>query len=482
MADPSGGAGDGATLESVGERHVLTGWGRTAPSACRVVQPACEHEVRRLLDLAGSGERLHVSGVIGRGLGRSYGDAAQCAGGLVLDTRRLDRIGPTVSEAGLVDVGAGVTLEALIAWSLPRGWFVPVTPGTRQVTVGGAIAADIHGKNHHRDGSFGVHVVRLALATPTGTVETGPDDDGALFWATVGGMGMTGIVVSATLRLIPVESSWIVVDTERYEDLDAVMAQMESSDAQYRYSVAWLDCMARGARLGRSVLTRGAHAAAADLAPAARRSPLATPKPARLRVPVAAPPGLLNAASVAAFNELWYRKAPRHETGAVHSLSSFFHPLDAVADWNLLYGPNGLVQYQFAVGPEQGEAVRRAVTMLVSSRVPSFLGVLKRFGPGDPGPLSFPMEGWTLALDFPLGPSTLPSLLDRLDELVAGAGGRIYLAKDARLAPGWLATMYPRIGELAAVRSRIDPHGVLRSDLARRLGMDLAMEGDAPHA
>ncbi|HLH45554.1 MAG TPA: D-arabinono-1,4-lactone oxidase, partial [Acidimicrobiales bacterium] len=224
--------------------------------------------------------------------------------------------------------------------------------------------------------------------------------------------------------------------------------------------------------LGRGVLTAGEHATSAQLPPGRRSGAPSPPPPPRLRVPAATPVDLLRPSTVRAFNELWYRRAPRRRLGALEPLPSFFHPLDSLADWNLLYGRRGLVQYQFVVPLAEGEVVQRAVKAIAASRLPSVLAVLKRFGPADPGPLSFPREGWTLALDFPVGPPGLPALLDRLDDLVAGAGGRVYLAKDARLDPAHVEAMYPRLGELAAVRHRVDPDGRLQSDLSRRLGLD----------
>jgi decaprenylphospho-beta-D-ribofuranose 2-oxidase len=387
----------------------------------------------------------------------------------------FDAVGEVDPGTGLVEVGGGVSIDALLRQVLPRGWFVPTTPGTRQVTVGGAVAADVHGKNHHLDGSFCSHVTQLTLTTPTGSQIVGPERDPELFWATAGGMGLTGAVVSATLRLVPIETSWMLVDTERFDDLDSVMAAMEASDASYRYSVAWVDCSG-GRGSGRSVLSRGDHAPASAVGPPEENAVSLAPRP-RLRVPGRMPSGMVNSSTIGLFNELWFRRAPRREMGALESMWSFFYPLDVVADWNLLYGRAGFVQYQFVVGPDRADVVHRVVALAAEAGVPSSLAVLKRFGPGDPGPLSFPMEGWTLALDFAVGPPALPALLDRLDTLVAEAGGRVYLAKDARLSPELFAAMYPRAPELAAVRARVDPRGVLRSDLSRRLGLDRPAAG-----
>jgi decaprenylphospho-beta-D-ribofuranose 2-oxidase len=447
------------------EGTVVSGWGRTAPSRATVVAPRTEAEVEAAL--AGS----ELRGVIARGLGRSYGDAAQCAGGTVLDMRNLSEVGDVDPATGDVTAAAGASLDELVRRFLPAGWFPPVTPGTRQVTVGGAIAADVHGKNHHRDGSFARHVGSLTVATPTGTRTVTPGDDGELFWGSAGAMGLTGVVTRATLRLLAVETDRMVVDTDRFDDLDALMAAMEDGDAGYRYSVAWVDCNGRGGRSGRSVLTRGDHARREDLPPAHRGRPPRPPGRPRVRVGRPGPSGLLNPVTVAAFNELWYRRAPRRRRGELQAVASFFHPLDGVADWNLLYGRRGFLQYQFVVGPDRGDVVSGVIERLGAARIPSFLAVLKRFGPASPGPLSFPVPGWTLALDLPFGPPTLAAELDRLDEMVAEAGGRVYLAKDSRLRPDLVATMYPRLGELAALRRRVDPEGMLRSDLARRLGV-----------
>jgi decaprenylphospho-beta-D-ribofuranose 2-oxidase len=439
-------------------RQTLYGWGRTNPSLATVLSPTNEADVAELL--------ATTRGVIARGLGRSYGDPAQLSGGVVVNNRDLGGISE-ISSDGVVSVGAGVSIDELLAMSIPQGWFVPVTPGTRQVTLGGAVAADVHGKNHHVDGSFAAHVRSLRIVTPTGIFDVSPERDAELFWASAGGMGLTGIITSVTLQMMRIETDQVLVDTERFANLEGVMQEMLTRDHDYRYSVAWVDCMTKGARMGRAILTRGRHARTGDLEDPTLKAP-ASPK---LFVPFNAPSGLLNAASVRIFNEVWFRSAPKHQEKEPQSLSSFFHPLDGVRDWNRLYGRRGFVQYQFCVDDAHANTVVEAIKRLSSSGVPSFLAVLKRFGAANPGPLSFPVPGWTLALDLPVGPRALPRVLDDLDSMVLEAGGRIYFAKDARLGPEKVRAMYPRLDEFLAVKHRVDPEGRLTSDLARRLNL-----------
>jgi decaprenylphospho-beta-D-ribofuranose 2-oxidase len=353
---------------------------------------------------------------------------------------------------------------------LPGGWFVPVSPGTRQVTVGGAIAADVHGKNHHVAGSFASHVPSFDLLLPGGEVRTvTPGDE--LFWATAGGMGLTGFILRAAVQLKPVRTSLVKVDTVRTAGIDETMAVLAEHDRRYGYTVAWSDSLARGRALGRSVITSGDFAVPADLKGKDRDNPFAFDPRPRLGAPAAFPPGLINRHSVRVANAVWYRKAPRLREGELQTIGQFFHPLDGIRNWNRVYGPGGFRQYQYVLPFGAEAAVRRSFELVSGHAAPSFVTVLKRFGAGDSGLLSFPVPGWTLALDFPARTPGLGPLLDELDRLVVRHGGRVYLAKDSRVPAAVLEEMYPRLPEFRKLRANIDPVGVLASDLSRRLGL-----------
>jgi decaprenylphospho-beta-D-ribofuranose 2-oxidase len=441
-------------------RRELVGWGRNPVSAADVVDPVSFREVGAVL--ASPPDR----GVIARGLGRCYGDAAQNAGGTVVETRYLEDFDIDV-ERGVVTASGGTSLDTLMRALVPRGYFVPVTPGTRQVTVGGAVAADIHGKNHHKKGSWCSHVESFRLSTPTGTVDVSPDSDFDLFWATAGGLGLTGVVLEATFRCPRIESSRLLVDTTRPADLDAVMAAMEATDDDYDYTVAWIDLVAKGRALGRSVLTSGRFARLDELDPHGD-NPLGFDPSLTLPAPPWVPSGLLNRLSVRAFNEFWFRKAPVERRNELQTISQFFHPLDMVEGFNRIYGRRGFLQWQFVVPFGAESTLRHVVETLSSTGCASFLAVLKRMGAADPGPMSFPTPGWTLALDIPVS-AGIGGLLDRLDDDVTNVGGRVYLAKDSRVRAELIPRMYPRLAEWQEVRRRVDPDGVLQSDLARRL-------------
>ena len=445
------------------EQQLLSGFGRTAPTRATVHTP---DSLGAVVDRVGAPP---ARGIIARGLGRSYGDAAQNAGGDVLLCTDLDRVVEVDVAKGVATVEAGVSIDTLLRALLPLGWMPAVVPGTSNVTIGGAIASDIHGKFRH--GSFADYVEQLQLVSPAGGVqnlEPGPPADA--FWSTAGGMGLTGVITRATLRLQLVETAQIVGDTERTTDVDDCMARMLDGDHRYQYSVAWIDCLAGGGQLGRAVLSRGNHAALADVPEAERATARQYMSRTRLTYPSGLP-NLINPLSVRAFNEMWYRKAPRARTGERMGIKPFFFPLDGVRAWNRVYGRAGLVQYQFVVPYGEEAVVRYALERLRAARTPTFLAVLKRFEHDSRSLLGFPMAGWTLAVDVPAARAGLAPLLDDLDERVASAGGRVYLTKDARVRPELLAVMYPQLARWRAARAQLDPRHVLWSDMDRRLDL-----------
>jgi len=433
---------------------MLAGWGNYPRVAVRQVVP-----VDRDAALAAVAAE---PGLIGRGNGRAYGDAAlnPRATLSLLGLRRILAFDP---EAGTVTAEAGLLLGDLIAAVLPQGWFLPVTPGTKFVTLGGAVAADVHGKNHHGAGGFCAHVAAVELALADGRVLTCSAAQHAdIFAATCGGMGLTGILLAVTLRLLRVETSLIRQQTKRCANLAEAMAALAA--ARDTYSVAWIDCLARGAALGRSLLLLGEHARRDEAGQG--RGVLAPPRRRALRVPVDFPAWALNRWSVAAFNELYWRRA--RPGRALVDYDGYFYPLDAVLQWNRIYGRAGFVQYQCVLPLAASEAGLTALlTRISQAGAGSFLSVLKMFG-AQAGGLSFAQPGFTLALDFPANRRTFV-LLDDLDAIVADHGGRLYLAKDARMAPAMLRRGYPDLPAFQALRARLDPAQKFWSVQSRRL-------------
>jgi decaprenylphospho-beta-D-ribofuranose 2-oxidase len=451
-------------MPAVTRSATLTGWGRTEATVAELAEP------RSADDVAGLVKGVSRGGVIARGLGRSYNNAAQNDGGLVISTSGMRNVLSFDPQSGVVTCEAGVSLEQLMIDLLPSGWFVPVSPGTRKVTVGGAIAADVHGKNHHSAGSFARHVLSLELLTADGAVRAiTPEPDRDVFWATAGGMGLTGIILRATIQMKRVETSRLIVDTVRTPNIDDTMAYLSSSDEKYGYTVAWTDCLATRGNLGRSIINSGDFAAVGDLRSRDRGKPLAFKPSALIGAPGVFPSGLFNARTIALLNEAYFRKAPRHRSGEIQTIGKFFHPLDGITNWNRVYGPAGFRQYQYVVPFAASEIVVRSLERISALRAPSFVTVLKRFGASDPGMLSFPMPGWTLALDFPARTPWLSQLCAELDEMVLEAGGRLYLAKDSRIPAELMPRMYPRLDDFRRVRAEVDPAGLFSSDLSRRL-------------
>jgi decaprenylphospho-beta-D-ribofuranose 2-oxidase len=463
---------DLASSPPIATERSLSGWGRVSPSRSAVLRPRSLEDIAEALACTARPN----DGVIARGAGRSYGDAAQNEGGRVLDMTGWKRILAIDRERALITAQAGATIAELMSALIEHGMTLPVVPGTRHVTLAGAIASDIHGKNHHRDGGFARHVVALTLCTPArGLLELSPENDPELFYATLGGMGLTGVIVQATLRAEPLPSPWVAADVDRTDGLQETLELM-GGEERSRYSVAWLDLLAEGAKMGRATISR-ADPLPADSAPRSGRARLRgrtkhagglSGGPA-LDVPRGFPAGLLRRSSVRAFNALRWHSSPRHERGRPLALGPYFFPLDVLGKWNRLYGPAGLIQYQFAIPCGQEETLLRCFHWIRAQRLPVYLAVFKRFGPSFGGPLSFPLEGWTLAIDLPADAPGLRPALQALDEQIAGCGGRVYLAKDITLRPETMRAMYPQLDRFDALRAGVDPLQALRSDLARRL-------------
>ena len=435
----------------------LSGWGRFPRVPTLLAAPRDEAGLRAL---------LAAGPLVARGAGRAYGDSAVSPGRTVA-MRHFDRMIAFDPARGQLVAEAGLRLAEVIATFLPRGWFPAVTPGTRFVTLGGAIAADVHGKNHHRDGSFGAFVDWIDLMGPDGTVRRcSRSENAALFGWTVGGMGLTGVILRAAIRLRPVETGWIRQETRPAPNLAAALETMEGATGT-TYSVAWIDCLSRGPDLGRSLVLLGEHAGLAELGPVERAARWGRVRPGR-RVPFDAPPGLLNGMTVRAFNALYWRQGLRAAGSRLVDWDSYFYPLDAIGDWNRIYGPRGFAQYQCVLPlAEAAAGLRRLLDAISTAGRGSFLAVLKRLGP-ERGHFSFPMEGWTLALDFPLGGGTL-ALLERLDRITLEHGGRFYLAKDARMSAGTLRRSDPRTFDFIALRAAEGFAPVFRSAQAERL-------------
>lgn len=380
---------------------------------------------------------MHTSlPVLAHGLGRSYGDVCLNHGGRILFTRHLNRLLDFDSESGILRAESGVSLEEIMQWALPRNWFLPVTPGTKYVTLGGAIACDVHGKNHHKAGSFGHHIKAFGLQRSDGqTMECSPTRHREMFHATIGGLGLTGVIVWADLQLQPVSGPWIDVEVIKCPHLDETLKQASSCDDDFAYTVAWIDASAHGRHLGRGHFIRGNPSPVT----AEERKP---PRRPRITVPFDAPSFLLNPWSISAFNTCYYHRQRASPHRQQTHLDSFFYPLDALQHWNRLYGKRGFLQYQF-VSPST-DLIETVLSTLVQHRVHSFLSVLKRFGSQAPaGLLSFPRSGWTLALDFPYQPRLFP-LLDQLDQHVLSCGGALYPAKDARMASDTFKASFPQ--------------------------------------
>ena len=442
----------------------LTGWGRTAPTVAQVLTTPDPEVIAKAVARAADGA---TRGVIARGLGRSYGDNAQNGGGLVVDMSALNRIHSIDASTRLADGDAGVSLDQLMRTALPFGLWVPVLPGTRQVTVGGAIACDIHGKNHHSAGSFGNHVRSIDLLTADGEVtRLTPESD--LFWATVGGNGLTGIMLRATIEMTPTQTAYFIADGDTTASLDETIAlHSDGSEANYTYSSAWFDAISAPPKLGRAAVSRGSLATLDQLPEKLQHNPLKFDAPQLLTLPDVFPNGLANKYTFGPIGELWYRKSGTYR-GKIQNQTQFYHPLDMFGEWNRAYGPAEFLQYQFVVPTDAVEEFKNIIGDIQRSGHYSFLNVFKLFGDGNNAPLSFPIRGWNVCVDFPIK-AGLSEFVSELDRRVLTFGGRLYTAKDSRTTAETFHAMYPRIEEWIALRRKVDPHNVFSSDMARRL-------------
>lgn len=424
----------------------LTGWGRYPVLEARTHRPRSVDALRQLI--------LSEPSLIARGNGRAYGDSAINTAATI-ETWHLNRMLAFCPASGQLTAESGVLLGDIIAAILPRGWFPVVTPGTKFVTLGGAIAADVHGKNHHRDGSFRSCVDWIDVMGTDGHIRRcSPQDDASLFDHTLGGMGLTGVILRAAIRLQPVETAWISQTTIATPNLKAAMDAFEAAQ-DATYSVAWIDCLGTGGNLGRSLVMLGEHAARADLSPGQARAPFEIKSKRKVRVPMDFPAFTLNSLTVRAFNALYYWAGATKTGAQLVDWDSYFYPLDAILGWNRIYGRKGFAQFQCALPLDRSEAGLTALLSEIAKvGAGSFLAVLKRFGKQDSA-FSFPMEGYTLALDFPVTPKTL-ALLERLDQITIAHGGRFYLAKDSRMSSATLHASDTRAADFQAHR---DSHG-----------------------
>ncbi|HTE25979.1 FAD-binding protein [Flavitalea sp.] len=402
---------------------------------------------------------------IPRGNGRCYGDASLAAE--TLSTLKYDKVLSFDIEAGIFECQSGLTLDKIIEIIVPKGWFLPVTPGTKYITIGGAVASDVHGKNHHVDGSFSNHILNMDIVRENGTTITcSPVQNKDLFEATCGGMGLTGLVTRVKFQLKKIQTSYIKQKQLKAQNLDHII-QLFDEYSQYTYSVAWIDCLKKGKNFGRSILMLGEHAEVKDLPEDKRSNPLQLPKNKQISFPFNLPSWFLNSFTVKVFNFLYYGKNFKKEINNIVSYEPFFYPLDAILHWNRGYGKKGFIQYQFVLPLSAKEGLKEIVQRISDEGMGSFLAVLKVFGKQE-SMISFPDEGYTLALDFPVRPNLFP-FLDELDKVVLKYGGRLYMSKDARMKPEMLRAGYPRLDEFKATLKKYNPEGKFRSAQSDRL-------------
>ncbi|HEY2727963.1 MAG TPA: FAD-binding oxidoreductase [Parafilimonas sp.] len=402
---------------------------------------------------------------IPRGNGRCYGDASLSAE--TINTLKYDKVLSFDATNGILECQSGLTLDKILELIVPKGWFLPVTPGTKFITVGGAVGSDVHGKNHHVDGSFSNHIVEMELILADGsTTVCSPEKNAELFEATCGGMGLTGLITRVKFRLKKIKTSYIKQKQIKAQNLDEVIRLFDEYN-HYTYSVAWIDCLKKGEHFGRSILILGEHAKVDELPEKYKADPLKLPPKKSIPFPINLPSWVLNSFTVKLFNFLYYGKNFKKEINNIVSYEPFFYPLDAILNWNRGYGKKGFIQYQFVLPLDAKKGLVEILNRISDEGLGSFLAVLKVFGKQD-SLISFPTEGYTLALDFPVRDG-LFEFLDELDKIVLNYGGRLYMSKDARMKPGVLKAGYPRLNEFMQIVNKYNPKGKIRSIQSDRL-------------
>lgn len=439
------------------QRSILTGWGLTQHSSTNKAAVSTGNAADKIKD---------YPSFIVRGAGRSYGDCATLSGGHTLE---LTNKNISINPQGVLSATSNVTVGDILERSVPLGWFLPVTPGTSHATLGGLVAADAHGKNHHKVGSLGRHVTELTMIDASGALLTASRTENTdLFEATVGGMGLTGIILGISVQMLRLETSLMEVTSSKHPTIGSMVEAMVKYDDLFDYSVAWVDMSTYGTKSGRGLLFQGKHMKSENLPAKNRDKSLAYCKPSTRMMPTRVKVRIINRLTTCVFNKLWYHKFYGKTKVSAESLNKFFYPLDAVTNWNTAY-TKGVLQYQFVVPHHEVGVLEEIVRMFVHAKCPIFLVVLKQMGEEGSGLLSFPTKGWTLAVDVPADHAGVLELLDRMDVMVANAAGRVYLAKDSRMGHGHIPVMYPKFSKFKDVKNKYDPEGKLSSDMSRRL-------------
>ena len=447
----------------------VSGWGRTNKVKMNIYHPENIFQLQDFINGAST------RSLIARGAGRCYGDSGQLKDQFAIDLSNFNKIELDIDNR-LVRAGAGVSIEELLKKIIPKGFFLPVTPGTKKITIGGALAADIHGKNHVKNGSFGNYVKEIIMVDGKAEIhKLKPNNDSNnylasdYFWATIGGMGLTGVIIEASFKIMPIKTSYMKVKKMKYFDIESLMDSMLLMERKFQYSVAWLDILDKNVK---GILTCANHASLDDLNKKEKIDPLLYNQKLHIKLPPIFPKSIINKLSIKIFNETLFSLTSVKKSYELHKIDSFFYPLDRIENWNNIYGPVGFIQYKFVIPDEASYLIKHIIEKIQEISATSFLTVLKRFGSSNKSFLSFPKKGWTLTIDFKSDILNLFETLQDLDILIASNNGRLYLAKDIRMSKAIFQSTYKRFEDWKKIKESLDPNNKFYSDQARRL-MDL---------